>query len=167
MILFTSRTIQLTPSQPEGFQLTELKIKSDKFPDGFKISNGTLSGDTWTISIDNPDTEEIDGFVIDSSGLINITFTFDYDDVLNKIGQDIVNAGNFVFNIAGKSEFSMDNVVAERKSTIEPPIIKEIKYDEDYAFQIKEIENETLNSEYTLTFRITIQLQELYIQKDL
>ena len=36
----TSRTIVLTPNQPEGFAVTQITISSNSLPAGFKVING-------------------------------------------------------------------------------------------------------------------------------
>lgn len=71
----TSRTIILNPTQPEGFQVTQITISSNDFPVGFSIYG--KAGSSITIEKDNPNTEAIDGFTIDSTGAINITFSLD------------------------------------------------------------------------------------------
>ena len=70
----TSRTINLTPSQPEGFQITSITITSSSFPKGFSILNGVQSGNTWTIQKDDPTTlDVVEGFTISNNGSINLT----------------------------------------------------------------------------------------------
>jgi hypothetical protein len=134
----TSRTINLTPSQPEGFQITKVTISSADFPKGFSALNGVASGNTWTIQKDNPLTlDVIEGFTIDNTGKINITFS---------VGN--TQKSNFVFSLNATSEFSMDNVSEANKATIIPPVKKSIEFTKEYAVQVKEIENYTLQKEY-------------------
>ena len=133
----TSRTIQLTPSQPEGFQITKVTISSADFPEGFSALNGVASGNTWTIQKDNPLTEEIDGFTIANNGVINITFS-----VGNK------QKSNFVFSLNATSEFSMDNVSEANRDTIIAPVKTLIEFEKDYAVQVKDIQIETKAKEY-------------------
>ncbi|MDD4330300.1 MAG: calcium-binding protein, partial [Aliarcobacter sp.] len=133
----TSRTIQLTPSQPEGFQITKVTISSADFPEGFSALNGVASGNTWTIQKDNPLTEEIDGFTIANNGVINITFS---------VGN--TQDSNFVFSLNATSEFSMDNVSEANRDTIIAPVKTLIEFEKDYAVQVKDIQIETKAKEY-------------------
>ena len=134
----TSRTIILTPNEPEGFKIDELTLSSNSLPSGFKVLNATQVGNSWVIKRDDPDTlDVVEGFTVDNQGRINITFSVDNSQ-----------KSNFVFELHAKSEFSIDNVSEENKATIKPPVKTTLEFKKEYAVQVKEIENETIAKEY-------------------
>ena len=133
----TSRTVSLTATQPEGFEITQLTISSDSLPSGFEVINGVKSGNTWTIQKDDESTDAVEGFTIDSSGAI--TFTFSVNNTVDS---------NFVFNLSATSVFSLDNVSEANQTTIVTPTITTIEYEKEYAVQVKSIDDLTDSSEY-------------------
>ena len=133
---YTSRTIHLSPEQPEGFQISQVQISGD-FPSDFSVLYGTQTDNVWTVEIDNPETEEIDGFTIDSSGNVNITFT------LNNTAEE-----DFVLNLSAVSTFDIENVSEENQATIEVPVLTELEFSKSYGINVRDITNLDDPSEY-------------------
>lgn len=107
----TSRTIAINPIQGAGFAVDTITISGADLPNGFKVQNATQSGNSWVIKKDDPNTDEIDGFTIDSSGKVQITFTVNNNE-----------AKDFELVIKADSKFSLDNLPEKDKADFQAPV---------------------------------------------
>ncbi|PLY07443.1 MAG: hypothetical protein C0625_04505 [Arcobacter sp.] len=133
-----SRTITLNPNQPEGFAVEKITLGTSLPIDGFSVSNGTLSGGTWVIQRDNPDTEAIDGFTFDSSGNIQVTVSINRNQTND----------NFELKVQAESIFNLDNVSEENKDTIITPVETTLDFEKSYGVNVKEVTDLNNPEEY-------------------
>ncbi|MBY0541063.1 MAG: hypothetical protein K2P52_06600, partial [Campylobacterales bacterium] len=135
---FTSRLINLSPSQPLGFGITTIKISG--IPSIASIVGGTkVSDGVWII---NKAEALINGFTIDpNNGSIN--FVIKYDTQLTE-------AKNFTMNIEAQSVWDITNVPEYLKLDAEKPLISDLTFNKSYGMNIKEVDvNAPLSYKYT------------------
>ncbi|MCP4970858.1 MAG: calcium-binding protein, partial [Arcobacter sp.] len=151
----TSRKIVLTPKQPEGFNVEEIKISSDDFPEGFKIANAVESNGVFTLEKDDPETDEIEGFQLTKTGTIEIIFTLNTTQDININGDR-----DFVFTIDGKAVFDLENIPEEDRTGFTPPIEKELTFEKDYGINFRHVTNDNDLSSYKNFNKIEIEGKE-------
>jgi Ca2+-binding RTX toxin-like protein len=132
---FVSRTIKLTPQQPEGFQLTSLTISG--LPTGVELVGATSTGSgmvTMEPAEYDANGNYIKGF-IEKSGFIEFVIQYSTSTVVN-----------FALKIKAESYF---DEAAGTAAGIKTPIKNLIEYETEYGMNIREItENE---NSYTYT----------------
>ncbi|WP_423298271.1 calcium-binding protein, partial [Arcobacter sp. YIC-310] len=138
----TSRTITIKPNQGTGFALDKIVISGDDLPSGFDVKYATKSGNTYTLTKDNPDTDEIEGFTVDGSGNAQITFSIDTTNVT------VNNLETATLKIEATSKFDINNVSEDKKADVETPVLTEIVAQNEYGLNIKELLENPTKSDY-------------------
>ncbi|XPV69995.1 MAG: hypothetical protein ACNI25_05315 [Halarcobacter sp.] len=133
----TSRTIELAPNNLEGYEIETIKISADDFPDGFVVENATLSNNTWTLVKDDPSTPGIEGFSVNTLGIIKINFTVSSQQ-----------SDNFAFNVEATSVFDLENIPEEDRAEFEVPVESELTYDKSYGINFRDIVDTEDSAEY-------------------
>ncbi|MCV6607451.1 MAG: hypothetical protein OIF32_04510, partial [Campylobacterales bacterium] len=130
---FLSKVLKVNPTQPVGFQLTQIKLTG--LPDDITVVNGEKQDDgSWIVYKEGTteDGEPVKGFTIGEQGA-EIVLKYNLPSVTDGYDGDL-----FAAKIDVKSEYDINNVPEEERAGINEPDIKILDEVSVIALKIKD-----------------------------